>query len=162
MPFASAITDLLNDMARHQQWADATHWKTLHENAALLENASIRKTLNHILHAIQILTARARGESPDMATFTDIEDVAELESAMTQAHADLLSAIGTLDHQRLVAFPRGPKGPWETPAGELFLQAILHGQHHRGQIALRMREHDVKPPMTDYIIWCAFGKPATA
>ena len=39
--------ELLLDMARHQAWADAAHWKAMRENPALLEDAEIRKRLNH-------------------------------------------------------------------------------------------------------------------
>jgi uncharacterized damage-inducible protein DinB len=59
----------------------------------------------------------------------------------------------------MIALPRGPKGPFEAPASVLLLQALLHGQHHRGQNAARMRELGAAPPMTDYVVWYALGRP---
>jgi hypothetical protein len=61
--------------------------------------------------------------------------------------------------EMLQALPRGPKGPFEAPAGALLLQALLHSQHHRGQDAARMRALAATPPMTDYLIWCGLGRP---
>jgi uncharacterized damage-inducible protein DinB len=41
----------------------------------------------------------------------------------------------------------------------LLLQAITHSQHHRGQNASRMRQLGATPPMTDFVIWYALGRP---
>ena len=151
--------EMLQDMARHQAWADAAHWKTLHENRALLEDGEIRKRLNHITMALRTLTCLARGEAPDPSAMQDIEAADELEAALGRANAGLMAAISAVDLQKMIALPRGPKGPFETPAGALLLQAILHSQHHRGQNASRMRQLGVTPPMTDFVIWYAVGRP---
>jgi uncharacterized damage-inducible protein DinB len=55
---------------------------------------------------------------------------------------------------------RGPKGPFEVPAGVLLLQALTHSQHHRGQNVSRMRQLGATPPMTDFVIWYALGRPS--
>lgn len=84
---------------------------------------------------------------------------AQLEETMGKANAELLAALNTVDLQKMVALPRGPKGPWEAPAGVLLLQAITHSQHHRGQNASRMRQLGATPAMTDFVIWYALGRP---
>jgi uncharacterized damage-inducible protein DinB len=152
-------TELLLDLARHQAWADTAHWKTLHENAALLEDTEIRTRLSHMVTAMKMLTALARGETPDPAGMKEALPIGELEAAMLQAHADMVAALGSADTGRMVALPRGPKGPFQAPAGVLFLQALTHSQHHRGQNASRMRQLGTTPPMTDFVIWYALGRP---
>lgn len=52
--------ELLRELARHQAWADAAHWKALHENGTLLEDPEIRQRLNHMILAGGMLTALAR------------------------------------------------------------------------------------------------------
>jgi uncharacterized damage-inducible protein DinB len=151
--------ELLEDLARHQAWADNLHWKALHENSALLEDAEIRKRLNHMVMALQTLTSRARGETPDPSGMKEIEDATRLQAALDQANADLIRALSAVDLETMIALPRGPKGPWEAPAGVLLLQAITHGQHHRGQNAARMRQLGATPPMTDFVLWYALGRP---
>ena len=74
--------ELLRDLARHQAWADTAHWKALHENSTLLEDLEIRKRLNHMVMALQSLTALARGETPDPSGMKDIESTDQLEAAM--------------------------------------------------------------------------------
>jgi len=157
---SSAINlELLQELARHQAWADAAHWKALHESSALLEDTEIRKRLNHMVMAIRMLTALAQGEAVDPSGMKDIEPADQLEAAMGKAHAAFFDALKTVDLQKMIALPRGPRGPWEAPAGVLLLQAITHSQHHRGQNAARMRQLGVTPPMTDFVIWYALGQP---
>jgi uncharacterized damage-inducible protein DinB len=154
--------ELLQDLARHQAWADTLHWNALHANSALLEDQEIRKRLNHMVSAVRILTGLARGQTPDLTGMKDIEPADQLEAAMIKVSAELIEAIPSIDLQKMIALPRGPKGPWEAPAGVLLLQAITHSQHHRGQNAARMRQLGVTPPMSDFVIWYALGQPESA
>ncbi len=150
---------LLQQLARHQAWADTAHWKVLHENGTLREDPEIRKRLNHMVSTLRMLTGLAQGGKPDPSTMKEIESVDQLEAALQKANADLIENTTTLDLQKMIALPRGPQGPWEAPAGALLLQAITHSQHHRGQNASRMRQLGTTPPMTDLILWYALGQP---
>jgi uncharacterized damage-inducible protein DinB len=151
--------EVLLDMARHQVWADAAHWKILRENPALLEDAEIRTRLNHMLMALKMLTTLARGQTPDAHGMKRIDSMDELEASMGKSHGDLAATLESENLNQMVALPRGPNGPLEAPAGVLLLQALMHSQHHRGQNASRMRQLGVKPPMTDFVIWYALGRP---
>ncbi len=150
---------LLQQLARHQAWADTAHWRVLHDNSTLREDLEIRKRLNHMVWALRTLTELAQGGTPDPSAMKEIESVDQLEAALQKANADLIESIKTLDLQKIIALPRGPQGPWEAPAGALLLQAITHSQHHRGQNASRMRQLGATPPMTDFIVWYARGRP---
>ena len=152
-------TEILLDMARHQVWADAAHWKILRENTTLREDAEIRTRLNHMLKALKMLNTLARGETPDPGGTKEIDSIDELEAAMGKTHGDLTAMLESADLDKMVALPRGPKGPFEAPAGVLLLQALTHSQHHRGQNASRMRQLGITPPMTDFVIWYALGRP---
>jgi uncharacterized damage-inducible protein DinB len=151
--------ELLKDLAQHQAWADTEYWKALHENGTLLEDLEIRKRLNHLVMALRTLTALARGETPDPSGMRATEPNDQLEAAQAKANVDLIEALDTIDLERTISLPRGPQGPWDAPAGVLLLQAITHSQHHRGQNASRMRQLGATPPMTDFVVWYALGRP---
>ena len=151
--------ELLKEVARYQRWADGEHWKLLHGNATLLEDTEIRKRLNHMAIAYEMLAGLARGEAPDVAGMKERESIGELETTMRKATEGLERTLASVDLEKMIALPRGPKGPFEAPAGVLLLQALMHSQHHRGQNASRMRELGVEPPMTDFVIWYAVGRP---
>ncbi len=151
--------ELLQELARHQVWADQAHWKALHGNVALAEDPEIRKRLNHMLTALKMLTALSRGEAPDTAGMKEIDSLVDLEKAMGMAHRELASALASVDLDKMIPLPRGPRGPFEAPAGVLLLQVLTHSQHHRGQNASRMRQLGTTPPMTDFVVWYALGRP---
>ena len=150
--------EMLTEMARHQAWADAAHWKTIHENAALRDDGEIQTRLNHMVSAMSMLMALSRGETPDLSHLKDVVAPEQLESAMQKAHAELEAMLASADLEKKIQL-HGPNGPFEAPVGVLLLQAVTHSQHHRAQNAARMRQLGVKPPMTDLIIWYALGRP---
>ena len=151
--------EVLLDMARHQVWADAAHWKMLRENPALLEDAEIRTRLNHMLMAYKMLTTLARGQTPDPDGMKHIDSVDELEVSMGKAHEEMAAMLQSADLDKMIALPRGPNGPFQAPASVLLMQAITHSQHHRGQNASRMRQLGATPPMMDFVIWYALVRP---
>jgi uncharacterized damage-inducible protein DinB len=159
MESTSINVDLLLELARYQAWADREHWKALHQNSALVEDSEMRKRLNHMVQATRRLTGLAQGAAMNLTPIPDIETPVELEAAMNNAHLAIVDAIQTVDLETTLALPRGPKGPFDAPAGVLLLQAIMHSQHHRGQNASRMRQLGAAPPMTDFVIWYALGRP---
>ena len=150
---------ILLDMARHQAWADAAHCKMLRENTTLAEDAEIRTRLNHMLMALKMFTTLALGKAPDASGMKEIDSIDELEASMGKAHGDLAATLESADLDKMIALPRGPNGPYEAPAGVLLLQALMHSQHHRAQNASRMRQLGATPPMTDFLIWYASGRP---
>jgi uncharacterized damage-inducible protein DinB len=46
--------------------------------------------------------------------------------------------------------------------GESVLQVVLHTQHHRGQVAARLREAGGEPPTVDFIVWLWEGRLAAS
>ena len=150
---------VLTDLARHQSWADTEHWKLIDANPSAFDDPHIRKRLNHMVQTCEMLQTLARGQMPDFAAVKDRESAGDLRAAMEKATAGLSAAISSLDLDKMIQLPRGPKGPFEAPAGVLLLQIVTHSEHHRGQNATRMRELGLKPPMTDFIFWYALGQP---
>ena len=150
---------ILASLARHQSWADTEHWKMIEANPAVFDDPNIRKRLNHMAQTCEMLQTLARGQMPDFAAIKDRESAADLRAAMEKATAGLTEAIDSLDLEKMIQLPRGPKGQFEAPAGVLLLQIVTHSEHHRGQNATRMRELGLKPPMTDFIFWYALGQP---
>jgi uncharacterized damage-inducible protein DinB len=113
-----------------------------------------------MLMALKMLTTLARGETPNATRTKEIDSIDELEASMGQSHEDLAATLESSNLDKMIALPRGPKGPFEVPAGVLLLQALTHSQHHRGQNASRIRQLGATPPMTDFVIWYALGRPS--
>lgn len=150
---------LLTDMARHQAWADREHWKVFRANPKLLEDAQIRTRLEHMAGAASMLTGGAMGKPLNFPTSKSSDAQADLESVINKTNEEMMAAVQSVDLDQPIQLPRGPSGPFAAPAGVLLLQAITHSQAHRAQNAARMRDLGVTPPMTDFILWYAVGRP---
>ena len=67
--------------------------------------------------ALRMLTALARGETPDPSRMKDTVPADQLEAALGKANAELIEALDTVDLRKTISLPRGPRGPWDAPAG---------------------------------------------
>lgn len=162
-------SELLQDLFRHMEWADALVWSTVLGNPTLVEDASIRERLYH-LHLVQRAFVHIwRGEQMHFEG-TDTLRGDQLASWGRAYHADVPRFLGTLDDSRLdtaVHLPWASRitglvgAELTSPSlGETLLQVALHSTYHRGQVNARIRELGVEPPLTDFIAWVWSGKPA--
>jgi hypothetical protein len=103
--------ETLLDMARHQAWADAAHWKMLRENTVLLEDAEIGTRLNHMMGALKMLTTLARGETPDTGAMKALDSADELEAAMGEDSPGFGGAPGVRRSRQADCLAAGAQGP---------------------------------------------------
>ena len=160
----------LIELARHMTWADAEVWKAVLASPRAASDARIGDTLHHI-HLVQHIFHQAWTGAPfavrERKEFATPGDLA----AWGQ---DANSAIGTFLHgARPEDLDRTFRMPWaihfeersKQTAGahtlaESVLQVMLHTQHHRGQVCMRLRDVGVEPPTVDFILWLWTGRPA--
>jgi uncharacterized damage-inducible protein DinB len=161
------VSDLLNDLFRHMEWADALVWSAVLPNPALVEDRSVRDRLYH-LHLVQRAFLHIwRGEQMQFEG-TDALRGVELARWGRAYHADVPQFLATIDGSQ---FDTAVQLPWASQItgligtdltspslGETLLQVGLHSTYHRGQINARIRELGGEPPLTDFIAWVWAGK----
>lgn len=161
--------NLLLDLYRHMEWADATVWTAVLAADDGPSDAKIRGYFYH-LHMVQRAFLRTwRGEPRDTPYPTF--DKAPALMLWGQTYFGEASAhLGTLNEAKLsepmplpwasmVAEMLG-HAPEVTTVGDTTLQVALHSTYHRGQINARLREIGGEPPLVDYIAWIWLGRPA--
>jgi uncharacterized damage-inducible protein DinB len=162
--------DLLRQLVRHMEWADAEVWRAVSAHAPAENDARLKNLLTH-LHLVQrmflILWTKQpfdpAGAQPEFATLADLRgwgqtyypearrfldgiDESRLKDVVEMPWARGLEArIG-----RTVTMPT---------LGETIQQVASHSTYHRGQINARLRELGGEPPLVDYIAWIWFGRP---
>ncbi|MDQ3281327.1 MAG: hypothetical protein M3Q69_07925 [Acidobacteriota bacterium] len=162
--------DVIRDLFRHMQWADAEVWRALHAHPAALEDEKLRGTMQH-LHVVQrafLLMWSGGAINPDelYAKRPVDEMIAHARAYYGEADAffdafDMSRAGDTLHMPWLAHFSEQLGRPLESPAySESFLQLPMHSTYHRGQVNARLRELGGEPPLVDYIAWIWFGRPA--
>ena len=163
--------DLLLDLYRHMEWADAAVWTAVLAADDGPGDAKIRGYFYH-LHMVQRAFLRTwRGEPRDTPYPTFDDPVALMLWGHTY-YGEAFAHLGNLNDEKLsepmplswasmVAEMLG-HAVEVTMVGETALQVALHSTYHRGQINARLREVGGEPPLVDYIAWIWLGRPAAA
>ena len=161
--------DILLDLYRHMEWADAAVWNAVLAADDGPSDAKIRGYFFH-LHMVQRAFLRAwRGEPRDTPYPTFGKAPALMLWGQTY-FSEAFEHLGTLNDAKLsepmplpwasmVAETLG-HAPEVTTIGDTALQVALHSTYHRGQINARLREVGGEPPVVDYIAWIWLGRPA--
>ena len=161
--------DLLKDLFRHMEWADATVWRAVLNSPSASADERIKKYLHHI-HMVQHAFIQVWCEEPHSANAGSELALAELPEWGGQFHKLAVTHLQTLSEEDLdkpLVMPWAKyltkhlgRDPDITTKGETILQVAAHSNYHRGQVNARLRELGSEPPLVDYIAWIWFGKPA--
>ncbi len=161
--------ELFRDLYRHTEWADALAWSAVLPSSSLLEDDKLRERLWHI-HLVQRAFLQIWRGEPLKFEGSEALRGNDLARWGRTYHGDVPRLLGGLDDDALdrpVQLPwaahfEGKYGSTFVPPslGETVMQVAMHSAHHRGQVLARIRELGVEPPLTDFIAWNWFGKPA--
>jgi uncharacterized damage-inducible protein DinB len=162
--------DLLRQLIRHMEWADAEVWRAVLAHEPAGHDTRLRDLLLH-LHLVQRLFLvvwkkqpldPSRGQ-PQFATAADLKAWAQTY------YADANKFLDTVDDRALTSdvvmpwvkeFETQVGRTFTTPTlGETIFQVTSHSTYHRGQVNARLREIGGEPPLVDYIAWVWFGRP---
>jgi uncharacterized damage-inducible protein DinB len=147
------MPSLLAHLFEHLAWADR-------EVLAALERApsppaEALRLLSHLLAAERVWLGRIRGESEGLpAVWPEPASLAQAAARLEENRAGYRALMATLeapDLDRPVAYRSSRGEPFTTRLEDILAQVVLHGAHHRGQIALLVREAGGAPAGTDYI-----------
>ena len=118
---------------------------------------SVRNTLVHTMSAewgwLDRCGGKARGAKLNPEDYPTSQSVVDGWSRVDQYGREFLSTLTDRDLARIVdcSFPGGP--PRSLPLGALMQHAALHAIHHRGQVALLLRELGVPPGNFDLLFY---------
>lgn len=134
-----------------------------HANHQLILSASaintppqVRSLISHILIAHQIWLARITDPGAPL-THQPWDLVATTD--YNYWNNTLLRSTLTLLESEHTSFPTvikyiNTKGEsYKNTIAEICSHIIAHSTYHRGQAALLLRQHDIEPPVTDYIFY---------
>jgi uncharacterized damage-inducible protein DinB len=134
----------------HMEWADA---RTL-EMVRTTGDARARELLAHVLATERVWMSRIRtGDSSHLEIWPDL-DLEACEAWRREnvaAYRRLLGSLDSGDVDEEIGYRNSSGVEFATPLGEILTHVALHGSHHRGQIARRVREVGGEPRNVDFI-----------
>jgi uncharacterized damage-inducible protein DinB len=145
----------LNDLVRHNTWANRTLFGFLQEQPASLlglhiqpgGHGTILETVRHIVHSEASYLRRlipGWDKAPWlMETQATLEILQERHEVVAAAWEELLASDFDQD---AVAEARGDGKIFQVTHGVVFTQAMHHGSEHRAQICDVLGYHGVQPP----------------
>lgn len=115
--------------------------------------ASCTAWFAHVLGAQSVWLARLEGAASELPVWPKLT-LDELEPCLGRLHeswAHYLERLELAALARSIAYTNSKGQPWTSRVEDVLEHVLLHGAHHRGQIASAMREAGLTPPCTDYI-----------
>lgn len=161
--------ELLGDLSRHAEWADATVWRAVFNSSTAPTDDRVKNWLHHI-HMVQhafINVWRGQPHSASAGSDLGLPELASWGREYHQLAAEYLPTLEENDLDSPMPMPWAKfltkqlgRDPSVTTRGETIVQVASHSTYHRGQVNARLRELGDEPPLTDFIAWIWIGKPA--
>jgi uncharacterized damage-inducible protein DinB len=146
--------ELLDHLERMFTWDDWANRETL-ANLRVAPTPSARslRLLSHVVACELLWLARLEKTAPPCPVwpaFTFEECAAHIRE-LPRIWQDYFSDLGSADLGRRVAYVNSKGAAWENSILDILTHVVLHGAHHRGQIAADVRAGGRDPAYTDYI-----------
>lgn len=127
---------------------------------------SIRNTLVHVLSTewgwLSRCGGQERGPSLNAEDFPTVESLIEEWAAVEKYVREFLSGLVDVDLERTIKYKGKGGRKCSMPMGELLHHSIIHGAHHRGQVAILLRELGYAPGSFDILFYYAEKRNVSA
>jgi uncharacterized damage-inducible protein DinB len=148
---------MLQSLWAHLTWADDQILKTVNEQEGAFAEDNIRKLLHHIINVERFFLTLFQARPIDMESGKQLpagrEEFERLYDAVHSDGAAYVARLNDGELARTIEFPVPAFKDFHPSIADALMQVILHSEHHRGQVALRLRAMGGKPPVLDYIVW---------
>jgi uncharacterized damage-inducible protein DinB len=150
----------LQDLLGHMAWADAV---ALHawRKSGLTSEEELRRRWDHIATVQEAFLKVLSGEELQWDPAKPVPTFEELAAWIPKNHRGLQHHLAALNETDLGTTIQMPwfDPPCVITVGEAFTQVAMHTQHHRGQVATRLKDKGAAPKDVDFILWIWKGRP---
>lgn len=146
--------DRLLRLFQYDDWANRKIRSALVEAPGTKELVEAFRMYAHLASAQQAWYARISGEESDRPLWPEMgldESREVLESLAPRWRQLLREEREGLD--RVVSYTNSKGTAYNTMLADILHHVIIHGQHHRAQIARFLRRTGYQPPATDFIYY---------
>lgn len=144
----------------HAFWADAAILDAL--RSGLEPPGEALREFAHILGAEETWLARLTRRAPRAAVWPaglSLDELARLRERTEAEYRACLASLEPADLDSAVPYTNSAGRDFTSSVADILLQALLHGQYHRGKVSLLLRQAGRPPVALDYIAFVR-GAPA--
>jgi uncharacterized damage-inducible protein DinB len=151
------MSELVQSLFAHMAWADTAILKAVGAHDGASGDDDLRKWLHHIVTVQSFFLSLFQQRTFNMERWKQAPGpMDEMARRFEEAHADGAAYTRRLDEAELartIEFPVPAYKDFHPAVLDALMQVIMHSEHHRAQVAMRLRALGGTPPLTDYIIW---------
>lgn len=138
-------------MYDYVSWANEYVLDTIHQNN---DNVELLRLFSHILFTEKVWLTRLHGRDSSKLVIWGDFDYEQCAQLMTENKEQYMAYLKSLDEEKLshvVDYVASSGTAFSNTVDEILNHVALHGQYHRGQINLKLRELGYEPVDVDFI-----------
>jgi len=132
-------------------WANQKFGEILKGSA--FKNPKILTFISHILNAQLIWIDRINRKASGTKVWTEYPIESAVDQLLESSQAWLEMLENESDFDRMISYQNSLGASHSSVVFDIISHVANHGTHHRGQIALLLREENIAPPASDFILF---------
>lgn len=134
----------------YDRWANQKIFKAFQEIKENEARTEMEAMFSHLLATQAVWMSRVTGENVSHGIWP-LFAASEMEEMM-KAHPQSMSGL-IARHEEVISYKNSKGVAHQSKIADILMHLIIHGQHHRAQIAKMLRAAGVSPPGTDLIFF---------
>lgn len=147
--------DRLRRLFKYDDWANQMVLSRLEEHKGFEYAEKSGKLMSHLVASQELWYRRIKGlKITSFEIWPDYSPEEQQEKSKVM-HSKWMTLIGEYENDLdvIISYKNSSGTNYETMLSDLLHHLVIHGQHHRAQIAVWLRESGIKPPSTDFIFY---------
>ncbi len=141
----------LTRLFEYNLWANRKFGEVLLGEA--FKHPKILTFISHILNAQLIWFDRINGRTSETKVWTEYPIEEAIEKLISSSEEWIAHIADVDDFDRKISYHNSIGQAHESVLSDIMTHVANHGTHHRGQIALLLREEGIAPPASDFIFF---------
>lgn len=147
--------DQLLRLFSYDKWANEQVVLSIQENLPFDNSDQCVHSFSHITGSQELWYQRIRGESPaNPETWPEYELAVALQKLNTlYSNWNRLIDSSRSELNKVISYQNSKGTAYDSALSDILHHIVIHGQHHRAQIAQMLRNAKIEPPATDFIFF---------
>lgn len=148
------ISEQLLRLLEYDKWATRQIITVIEHHRPFDTSDKVLTYLSHIVGAQQVWYARVNGEDTESLSIWPEYNLKQCKALVTDMNEKWIRVVrNSRNLQDQIDYKNSQGVQYSSSLNDILHHIIIHGQHHRAQIARMLRQAGVAPPPTDYIFF---------